>query len=115
MRIRLAAFSLAALAGIAVLTAAPSRAVATEGALADMYIADANPSVISIMLVANPDALGTPLHLTFSPLGSGETMIVGHAVLNDPMTMVPVPNSGMPGEYGCTVDSRVVRYDPGNH
>jgi hypothetical protein len=116
MRIRNVALSIAALAGLVALTPTPSRAVANEGALAGMFIADANPDVLTIGLVANPGAapIGAPVFVTFSPAGCTEKMIVGCAPLSPTITAVPVPNPAVAGEYGTSLDSELVRYDPGN-
>lgn len=115
MRIRNVALSIAALAGLAALTSTPTRAVANEGALAGMFIADANPDVLTIGLVANPGAapIGAPVFVTFSPAGCTEKMIVGCAPLSPTITAVPVPNPSVPGEFGTTLDGRVKWYDPG--
>lgn len=116
MRIRTVALSIAALAGLAALTSTPTRAVANEGALAGMFIADANPDVLTIGLVANPEVapIGAPVFVTFSPLGSTDKVIVGCAPLSPTITAVPVPNPSVPGEFGTSLDGALVRYDPGN-
>lgn len=116
MRIRNVALTVAALAGLAALTTTPSRAVANEGPLAGMFIADANPAVLTIGLVANPGVapIGAPVFVTFSPLGCTEKMVVGCAPLSPTITAVPVPNPAVPGEFGTSLGAALVRYDPGN-
>ncbi len=117
MRIRNIALGLAALAGLAAVATTTSRAVASDGALADMFIADVNPDVVTIALVANPATapVGTPVFITFSPLGCTEKMIVGCAPLSPTITAVPVPTPTIPGEFGTSVDGLKLGWDEGQN